>query len=112
VASGVSAPIAAPVASTSSTARRLITGSAPGSPRQTGQTWLFGRAPSYAVEHEQNIFDAVRSWQCTSTPMTASYRSWAALSGRAAPVVVITAECRIPADRGSRVFRRAPAAED
>ena len=58
--------------STCSTAFRLITGSAPGSPRQTGQTWLFGGAPSYAVEHGQNIFEAVRSWQWTSIPMTAS----------------------------------------
>ena len=49
-----------------------MTGSAPGSPRHTGQTWLFGRAPSYAVEHAQNIFEAVRSWQWTSMPMTAS----------------------------------------
>jgi hypothetical protein len=34
--------------------------------------WLFGRAPSYAVEQAQNIFEAVRSWQWTSTPMTGS----------------------------------------
>jgi hypothetical protein len=27
------------------------------------------------MEHGQNIFDAVRSWQWTSMPMTASYRS-------------------------------------
>ena len=49
-----------------------MTGSAPGRPRQTGQTWLFGAAPSYAVEQAQNIFEAVRSWQWTSMPMTAS----------------------------------------
>src|SRR4026208_1276270 len=67
--------MAAPVARTCSTARRLIVGSAPGSPRQTGQTWVFGGAPSYVVEQPQNIFEAVRSWQWTSMPMTASYRS-------------------------------------
>ena len=61
-----------------------MTGSAPGSPRQTGQTWRFGPAPSNAVEHEQNIFDAVRSWQWTSMPMTASYR----VSGSAVGVTV------------------------
>ena len=64
--------MARPVARTSSTARLLMTGSAPGRPRQTGQTWVFGGAPSYAVEQPQNIFEAVRSWQWTSMPMTAS----------------------------------------
>jgi hypothetical protein len=49
-----------------------MVGNAPGSPRQTGQTWVLGSAPSYAVEQPQNIFDAVRSWQWTSMPMTAS----------------------------------------
>jgi hypothetical protein len=53
--------MASPVMRTSSTARRLLTGSAPGRPRQTGQTTLFGAAPSYAVEQAQNIFEAVRS---------------------------------------------------
>ena len=37
-----------------------MTGRAPGRPRQTGQTWLFGAAPSYAVEQAQNIFETVR----------------------------------------------------
>jgi len=46
VRGGVVASIATPVARTSSTARRLIVGSAPGRPRQTGQQWLFGAAPS------------------------------------------------------------------
>jgi len=64
--------MASPVAMTYSTARPLMTGSAPGRPRQTGQQWLLGEAPSYAVEQAQNIFDAVRSWQWISMPMTAS----------------------------------------
>jgi hypothetical protein len=50
----------------------LIAGKAPGRPKQTGQTRLFGGAPSYAVEQPQNIFEAVRSWQWTSIPMTGS----------------------------------------
>ena len=44
---------------TNSTARRLITGSTPGSARQTGQTWVLGAASAYAVEQAQNIFEAV-----------------------------------------------------
>jgi len=44
-----------------STALRFSTGKAPGSPRHTGQTLLFGGAPK-RVEHEQKIFDTVRSW--------------------------------------------------
>ena len=70
--SGIVASIARPVAITSSTARRLMTGSEPGSARQTGHTWVFGAASAYAFEHAQNIFDAVRSWQWISMPMTGS----------------------------------------
>jgi hypothetical protein len=69
-----------------------MTGSAPGSPRQTGHTWVFGGAPSYAVEQAQNIFDAVRSWQWTSIPMTASYRSRAAAPMLDADVSIAIAE--------------------
>jgi hypothetical protein len=36
----------------------LSTGSAPGSPRHTGQTWELGGAPK-VVGHPQNIFEAV-----------------------------------------------------
>ena len=72
VRSGIVASIAMPVAMTNSTARRLITGSTPGSARQTGQTWVFGAASAYAVEHAQNILDAVLSWQWISIPMTGS----------------------------------------
>ena len=75
-----------------------MTGSAPGRPRQTGQVWLFGRAPSYAVEQAQNIFDSVRSWQWTSTPMTASYRS-RALVVVALVLAAMPGECRTPSDR-------------
>jgi hypothetical protein len=49
----------------------LSTGSAPGSPRQTGQTWVFGSAPN-AVGQPQNILVAVLSSTCTSRPSTGS----------------------------------------
>src|ERR1700722_18317825 len=55
-----------------STARRFSTGSAPGKPRHTGQTLVFGGSPK-CVEQEQKILLAVRSWTCTSRPITGSY---------------------------------------
>src|SRR5208337_996495 len=55
-----------------STAFRFNTGKAPGSPRHTGHTFVFGGSPK-RVEHEQNIFDAVSSCTWTSSPMTGSY---------------------------------------
>ena len=55
----------------SSTACRLSTGSAPGSPRQTGQTLVFGGAPKL-VGQPQKILVAVASWTWTSSPMTGS----------------------------------------
>ena len=64
--------MAMPVARTSSTARRLMTGSVPGRPRQTGQVREFGGASSMSVEQPQNIFEAVLSWTWISMPMTAS----------------------------------------
>src|SRR4029077_5834080 len=61
-----------------STAFLFSTGSAPGSPRHTGQTLVFGGAPK-RVEHEQKIFDAVSSCTWTSRPMTGSYLELAAM---------------------------------
>ena len=64
-----------PVSITSSTALRLMTGSVPGSARQTGQVRVFGSslAPGVAaVGQPQNILDSVRSWACTSIPMIVS----------------------------------------
>src|SRR5437660_12269734 len=55
-----------------STAFRLSTGRAPGNPKQTGQTFVFGGSPK-RVEQEQKILVVVRSWTCTSRPMTGSY---------------------------------------
>src|SRR4051812_25113774 len=52
-----------------------MTGRAPGRPRQTGHVCVLGGASAYAFEQPQNIFEAVLSWQWTSIPITASYRS-------------------------------------
>ena len=54
------------------TASRFSTGSAPGRPRQTGQVLVFGGAPNL-VEQPQKILERVRSWTCTSSPITGSY---------------------------------------
>src|SRR3712207_2639335 len=55
-----------------SIARALITGSAPGRPRHTGQQRVFGGSPKPSA-HEQNIFVRVSSWTWISSPMTGSY---------------------------------------
>src|SRR5512142_3024008 len=55
-----------------STACRFITGNAPGSPRHTGHTLVFGGLPN-CVEQPQKIFVCVSSWTWTSSPITASY---------------------------------------
>ena len=52
-----------------STTAALSAGSAPGSPRHTGQTWVFG-APPNSVEQPQKILLRVRSWAWTSSPRT------------------------------------------
>ena len=57
-----------------STAFLLSTGSAPGNPRQTGQTLVLGGAPNW-VEQPQKILVWVSSCTCTSRPMTGSYFS-------------------------------------
>src|SRR5579863_2104178 len=54
------------------TASRLSTGSAPGSPRQTGQVFELGGSPK-RVEHAQNALVSVLSCTWTSRPMTGSY---------------------------------------
>ena len=67
----------------SSTAAWLSTGSAPGSPRQTGQTLLLGCAPKL-VGQPQKILVAVASWTWTSSPMTGSYLAIASGEARSA----------------------------
>jgi hypothetical protein len=71
-----------------STPVALTTGSAPGMPRQTGQVWVFGSAPS-AVEQPQNILVLVPSSTWTSRPMTGSYDA-SASSYDTRSVVVVT----------------------
>src|SRR5215218_1156158 len=51
---------------------RLSTGSEPGRPRHTGQTLVLGSSPNW-LGHEQKIFVAVASSQCTSRPTTSSH---------------------------------------
>ncbi len=66
-------PVASAARIASVTAWRLRTGSAPGRPRHTGQTLVLGASPK-RLRHPQKILVAVRSWTCTSRPMTGSYR--------------------------------------
>ena len=54
-----------------SIASRFTTGSEPGRPRQTGQTWVFGSAPK-AVGQPQNILVLVPSSTWVSRPITGS----------------------------------------
>ena len=51
----------------------FVTGSDPGRPRQTGQTWVFGGAPN-VVGQPQNILLFVPSSMWVSMPSTGSYR--------------------------------------
>src|SRR5690349_12357440 len=52
-------------------ASALVTGSAPGSPRQTGQVCVLGGAPNSSGQ-PQNILVLVWSWTWISRPMTVS----------------------------------------
>ena len=69
-----------------STARRFRTGSAPGRPRQTGQTLVFGGAPKRLAQPQKALV-SVRSWTWTSSPMTGSYL--ARISGEMVTAVAI-----------------------
>ena len=91
VTAGAVAPIARPVTRTCSTAARLMVGSTPGRARQTGQVCVFGAASAVGTAQAQNILLAVRTWQWTSTPMTASYGS---KRGRPGREVTHAPECR------------------
>src|SRR5688572_22059010 len=55
----------------SSTACRLSTGRAPGSPRHTGHTCSFGSAPNSLTLPQKSLV-AVLSWTWISSPMTGS----------------------------------------
>src|SRR5580704_13133804 len=67
-----------------SMAALLMTGSEPGSPRQTGQTAELGSAPN-SVGQPQNIFAAVPSSTCVSSPISGSYLRTASSKGTGAP---------------------------
>jgi hypothetical protein len=67
---------ASPMRIVASIAARFATGSAPGRPRQTGQTWVLGSAPK-SVGQPQNILVLVPSSTCVSRPMTGSKRATA-----------------------------------
>ena len=71
---------ASPIRIADSTAMPLTTGSAPGSPRQTGQTWVLGSAPN-PVAQPQNILVAVLSSTWTSRPITGSNLASASSNG-------------------------------
>jgi len=62
---------ARPILIVDSIATSFTTGSAPGSPRHTGQVCVFGAAPN-SVEQPQNIFDTVPSSTWVSRPNTGS----------------------------------------
>ena len=62
---------ASPMRIASSTACRLSTGSAPGSPSVTGSMFVFGSSPKRFGEAE-NSFVRVASSTCTSNPTTSS----------------------------------------
>src|SRR6476619_5407037 len=82
-----------------STAFRFTTGSEPGKPRQTAQTWVFGSAPN-AVEQPQNIFEVVFSSTCTSSPSTGSYEASASSYG--STVIALLPSPDHPRDRERR----------
>src|SRR4051812_16441734 len=79
---------ASPIRTADSRAFSLRTGSAPGSPRQTGQTWVLGAAPK-TVEQPQNIFVTVLSSTCTSSPSTGSKAATASSNGRTVSGTVV-----------------------
>lgn len=63
---------AKPIRMADSTAAPLTTGNAPGRPRHTGHTNVFGSAPNRFAQ-PQNILVSVDSSTWTSMPMTGSY---------------------------------------
>src|SRR4051812_15808156 len=65
-------PSASAVLTAISTASPLMTGSEPGSPRQTGQTLVFGGCPKCVLQPQKSlVFVSSCAW--TSSPITTSY---------------------------------------
>src|SRR5690242_11894022 len=73
-----------------SIATSLGTGSEPGRPRQTGQTWVLGSAPN-PVGQPQNILVLVPSSTCVSRPMTGSNAATASSYDRCVTVLIMPA---------------------
>src|SRR6266566_7604444 len=71
-----------PVRVVSRKAASFATGSTPGKPRQTGQTFVLGGAPN-SLAQPHHIFDLVLSWTWVSSPMTASYSMTQKIGGLA-----------------------------
>src|ERR1700685_822774 len=84
--SRISQPMALAASTANSTACLLSTGSAPGRPRQVGQTWVLG-SPPYSLRQPQKALGCGRSWTWTSSPMTGWYL--ARTSGESAEIVDI-----------------------
>src|SRR5919112_2072730 len=80
-------------------ASALGTGNAPGKPRHTGHTLLLGGSPN-VVRLPQNILVRVRSWTCTSKPITVSHAISAPRPGhrRFAPAPPLPRACAPPGD--------------
>src|SRR5258708_30692129 len=79
---------ARPIRIVASSAIRFTTGSEPGRPRQTGQTWLLGSAPNVVLQ-TQNILVLVPSSTWVSRPITGSYRSIASANGTSVSLTVM-----------------------
>src|SRR5689334_20223588 len=94
-----------------STAASLTTGSAPGSPRHTGHTWVFGSAPN-VVAQPQNIFVAVFSSTWVSSPRTGSYAVTASSYGTTASRVSMAISGSLRQLGGAVQQRRAPAVQE
>src|SRR5580658_3581268 len=79
-----------------SIAARLVTGSEPGSPRQTGQTAVLGGSPN-VVGQPQNILVTVPSSTCVSSPITGSYRDSASSNPTSSVTLIGKVPSPVPA---------------
>src|SRR5579862_4528523 len=99
--SRISQLIAFAASTANSTALRFNTGKAPGNPRQVGHVCVFG-SPPYLLTQPQNAFVSVKSWTCTSSPITGWYL--ARISGEIAVIVdigtsILPSACLLPVTR-------------
>src|SRR6476469_6113401 len=100
---------ARPIRIADSTALPLTTGIAPGRPRHVGQVPALGSPPKVAGQ-PQNIFDAVLSSTCTSSPRAGSKAASTSSYGmRAALVLVEVISSYQVRSRGRAADRPTPA---